>query len=173
MEETTGKRKWKTIKSYQANSSAGRGCAQLLEKKKGEKSWSCFTPYFKELQKTPLKMGSIQLGEFFFSLSLYLWWLFKPCLNHWNWDLFDFLRSASESMDAAYVLLAHFCEYSAWSFSSATIAVPFCNTEHSISFYAVNKSYNNFFLFYNVFLPFLGQHSWVQSLLFSWHTFAG
>lgn len=66
MEETTGKRKWKTIKSYQANSSAGRGCAQLLEKKKGEKSWSCFTPYFKELQKTPLKMGSIQLGEFFF-----------------------------------------------------------------------------------------------------------
>ena len=109
------------------------------------------------------------MGEFF----LPLWWLFKPCLNHCNRDLFDFHRSTSESMDAAYVLLTHSCEYPAWSFSSVTVAFLFYNTVHSISFYAVNRSYSNFFQFYIVFLPFSEQHSGVQSLLFSWHTFAG
>lgn len=162
-----GKRKWKIIKGYQVHSSAWEGDhVQPLEK---EKIWSCFAQYFRELQKTTLKMGNIQLGSFF----LPLWWLFKPCLNHCNWDLFDFHRSTSESMDAAYVLLMHSCEYPAWSFSSVTIAFPFCNTVHSICFDAVNGSYSNFLQFYIVFFPFSDQHSGVQTLLFSWHSFAG
>lgn len=57
LEENMGKRKLKIIKGYQAHSSAwGGDHVQSLEK---EKIWSCFTQYFRELQKTTLEMGNI------------------------------------------------------------------------------------------------------------------
>lgn len=160
LEENLGKRKWKMIKGYQAHSFAwGGDHVQPLEKEKIslKTSENCKRPLLK------------RLGDLFFLL---LWQLFKPCLN--PCDRFIWLSQVNVRVNGCSLCFAHtLLRVPAWSFSSVTIAFPFYNTVHSICFDAVNRSYSNFLHFYIVFFPFSDQHSGVQTLLFSWHSFAG
>lgn len=72
MEEATGKRKWKIIKSYWAHLSAGRDCAQLLEKKRKEKRADLVSLHTSKNCKRHLsKWVTFSWENFFFCRSIY------------------------------------------------------------------------------------------------------